>query len=80
MKVNLSLFSKVRSFIGFEISNSGYLKKNDEGCPVLVRTIELNFGFIFGWVSIEFNSGREISLDEINKSMREEVLKGKKIG
>ena len=80
MKVNLSLFSKVRSFIGFEISNSGYLKKNDEGYPVLVRTIELNFGFIFGWVSIEFNSGREISLDEINKSMREEVLKGKKIG
>ena len=80
MKINLSLFSKVRTFIGLEISHSGYLKRNNEGHPVLVRTIELNFGFIFGWVSIEFNTGTQIGLDEINKSLRDEVLKGKKIG
>lgn len=80
MKINLSLLSKVRSFIGFEIGHSGYLKRNDEGHPVLVRTIELCFGFIFGWLSVEFNSGRQVNLDEINKHLREEVLKGKKIG
>ena len=80
MKVNLSLFSKMRSFIGFEIAHSGFLKRNDEGHPVLVRTIELCFGFIFGWLSFQFNSGRQIDLDEINQHLREEVLKGKKIG
>ena len=80
MKVNLSLFSKMRSFIGFEIAHSGFLKRNDEGHPVLVRTIELSFGFLFGWLSFEFNSGRQINLDEINQHLREEVLKGKKIG
>jgi len=80
MKVNLSLLSKMRSFIGLEIGHSGYLKKNDEGHPVLVRTIEFSLGFLFGWVSFEFNSGRQIDLDEINQQLREEVLKGKKIG
>ncbi len=80
MKVNLSLLSKMRSFIGFEIGHSGYLKKNDEGYPVLVRTIEFSLGFLFGWVSFEFNSGRQIDLDEINQQLREQVLKGKKIG
>jgi hypothetical protein len=80
MKVNLSLLSKMRSFIGFEIGHSGYLKRNDEGHPVLVRTIELSLGFLFGWLSFEFNSGRQINLDEINQHLREEVLKGKKIG
>jgi hypothetical protein len=80
MKVHLSLLSRVRSFIGFEIGHSGYLKKNDEGYPVLVRTIELSFGFLFGWLSFEFNSGRQVDLDEINQHLRNEVLKGKKIG
>ena len=80
MKINLSLLSKVRSFIGFEIGHSGYLKKNDEGHPVLIRTIEFSLGFLFGWVSFEFNSGRQIDLDEINQQLREQVLKGKKIG
>jgi hypothetical protein len=80
MKVNLSLFSKMRSFIGFEIAHSGFLKRNDEGHPVLVRTIELSFGFLFGWLSFEFNSGRQVDLDEINRHLRDEVLKGKKIG
>ena len=80
MTVNLSLLSKMRSFIGFEIGHSGYLKKNDEGHPVLIRTIEFGLGFLFGWVSFEFNSGRQIDLDEINQQLREQVLKGKKIG
>ena len=80
MKVHLSLLSRVRSFIGFEIGHSGYLKKNDEGYPVLVRTIELSLGFLFGWLSFEFNSGRQVDLDEINQHLRNEVLKGKKIG
>jgi hypothetical protein len=47
---------------------------------MLVRTIELSLGFLFGWVSFEFESGRQVDLDDINKSLREEVLKGKKIG
>jgi hypothetical protein len=80
MKVNLSLLSKVRSFIGLEIGHSGYLKRNDEGHPVLIRTVELNFGFLFGWISLQFDSGRQVDLDDINKSLRDEVLKGKKIG
>lgn len=78
MKVNLSILSKVRSFIGLEIGHSGYLKRNDEGHPMLVRTIELSLGFLFGWVSFEFESGRQVDLGDINKSLREEALKEKK--
>jgi len=80
MKVKLNILSKLRSFIGFEIGHSGYLKRNDEGHPVLVRTVEVSLGFLFGWLSVEFNSGRQVNLEEINEHLREEVLKGKKIG
>lgn len=79
MKINLSLLSKMKSFIGFEIGHSGYLKKNDKGYPVLVRTIDVSFGFLFGWITFTFNSGGQISLDEVNKNLREEVMKGKTI-
>lgn len=78
MKVKLSLLSKLRSFIGFEVGHSGYLKRNDEGHPVLARTIELSLGFLFGWISVEFESGRQVDLADINKQLRDEVLKLKK--
>jgi hypothetical protein len=80
MKIGLSLLSKMRSFLGVQIGHSGYLKKDDKGFPMLVRTLEIEIGFIFGWITFNFNHGGQISLDEINKSLREEVIKGKKIG
>ncbi len=66
MKVNLSLLSKNRSFIGFEIEHGGYLKKNEEGYPVLVRAIELSFGFLFGWLVISFFNYAEIYESNLN--------------
>jgi hypothetical protein len=80
MKVGLSLLSQVRSFIGFEIGNGGYLTKDKNGFPVLVRTIDLCLGFLFGWISVSFKSGRVVSLDEINRNLREDVINGKNIG
>lgn len=77
MKVNLSILSKQRSFIGFEIAHSGYLKKDENGKPTLYRTMEIGIGFLFGWVTISFEHGGSINLDEINKSLREEAMKGK---
>ena len=49
INVSLSMLSKFRSFIGFEISHNGYLKKDNDGAPVLVRTIVFGIGFIFGF-------------------------------
>lgn len=80
MKFGLSLFSKMRSFIGFEIGHGGYLKRDSDGMPIMVRTIELSFGFIFGWFTLGFNHGGQIRLDEINEKLREAVINGKKIG
>jgi hypothetical protein len=79
MKANLSILSKQRSFIGFEIEHGGYLQKAEDGTPTLYRTIEASIGFLFGWISLSFNYGGSIRLDDINKSLRAEVLKGKKI-
>jgi hypothetical protein len=79
MRFRLSLLSPVRSFIGFEIGNSGHLAKDENGFPVLVREVEICLGFLFGWFSVSFKTGRVISLDEINKNLREEVMKGKTI-
>ena len=79
MKINLSLLSKVKSFIGFQVEHSGYLKKDDNGRPVLVRTIDISAGFLFGWITLTFDSGGQIGLDEINKSLREDVMNGKTI-
>ena len=79
MRFRLSLLSQVRSFIGFEVGNSGHLAKDENGFPVLVREIEMSLGFLFGWFSVSFKTGRVISLDEINKSLREDVMNGKKI-
>lgn len=80
MKIGLSFLSKMRSFIGFEIGHGGYLKKDENGYPVLIRTIDISFGFLFGWITLAFNSGRVVSLDEVNQSLREDVIKGKNIG
>jgi len=79
MRFRLSLLSPVRSFIGFEIGNSGHLAKNEDGFPVLVKEIEMCLGFVFGWFSVSFNTGKVVSLDEINRSLREDVMNGKKI-
>lgn len=78
--VSLSMFSKFRSFIGFEISHNGYLKKAEDGAPVLVRTIAVGIGFIFGFLEINFDTGSKIRLEDINKSLIDEVNKGKRIG
>ncbi len=79
MKVGLSFLSPARSFLGIQFGHGGYLEKR-EGKPMLIRTMDLELGFVFGWITLSFNTGRNIDLQEINESLREEVLKGKKIG
>ncbi len=79
MKVGLSFLSPVRSFLGIQFGHGGHLEKR-EGKPMLIRTMDLELGFVFGWITLSFNTGRNIDLQEINESLREEVLKGKKIG
>jgi hypothetical protein len=79
MKVGLSFLSPVRSFLGIQFGHGGHLEKR-EGKPMLIRTMDLELGFVFGWITLSFNTGRNIDLEEINESLREEVLKGKKIG
>ncbi len=79
MKVGLSFLSPVRSFLGIQFGHGGHLEKR-EGKPMLIRTMDLELGFLFGWVTFSFDSGRNIDLDEINESLRQDVLNGKKIG
>jgi hypothetical protein len=79
MKVGLSLLSKHKTFLGVQFGHGGYLKRNSEGTPVLVRTLELEIGFIFGWLILAFDSGRVINLDELNESLRNDVINGKTI-
>ncbi len=79
MKVGLSFLSPARSFLGIQFGHGGYLEKR-EGKPMLIRTMDLELGFVFGWITLSFDTGRNIDLQEINESLREEVLKGKKIG
>ena len=79
MKVGLSFLSPARSFLGIQFGHGGHLEKR-EGKPMLIRTMDLELGFVFGWITLSFNTGRNIDLQEINESLREEVLKGKKIG
>ncbi len=79
MKVGLSFLSPVRSFLGIQFGHGGHLEKR-EGKPMLIRTMDLELGFVFGWITLSFDTGRNIDLQEINESLREEVLKGKKIG
>ncbi len=80
INVSLSMLSKFRSFIGFEISHNGYLKKDNDGSPVLVRTIVFGIGFLFGFLEINFDTGSKVRLEDINKSLMDEVSKGKRIG
>ena len=47
---------------------------------MLIRTMDLELGFVFGWFTLSFNTGRNIDLEEINESLRQDVLNGKKIG
>lgn len=79
MKVGLSFLSPVRSFLGIQFGHGGHLEKR-EGKPMLIRTMDLELGFMFGWFTFSFDTGRNIDLDEINESLRDKVLKGKKIG
>lgn len=80
MKIGLSLLSKFKSLIGIEIGYGAYLKQDNDGVLIIVRTVEINIGFIFGWITISFDNGVERRMDEINESIKQTISKGKKIG
>lgn len=75
MKVEFSFLSQNRSFIGFEISRGGYLSHNMNLEPVVRRTIDIGFGFIFGWMTIQINHGGSFNVNEIVDGMLEKINK-----
>lgn len=73
MKFEFSLLSKHRSFIGFEISKGGYLSINEEGATIVKRTINISFGFLFGWIEISIDFGGSFNLDKVTNELKELV-------
>ena len=44
-----------------------------ESLPMFQRTIEITFGFLFGFLTFEFNLGKEYSIEEMMKEFKTEV-------
>lgn len=77
MKFELSLLSKHRSFIGFDISKGGYLSVDEAGSAIVKRTIEMTFGFLFGWIALSIDFGGSFNLDKITNEMKELINRKK---
>lgn len=65
MKIEFSFLSQSRSFIGFEINRGGYPSVNTKMEPVVQRTIDLSFGFMFGWMTLQFDFGGQFEMKDV---------------
>ena len=65
MKVEFSIFSNFRSLIGFEIERNGAVRKDENDSPVFQRTVEVTIGFLFGYVSLNFDLGNAVSIEKL---------------
>lgn len=77
MRLGLSLLSKNRTLAGVEITNGGYLKKDTNDEVIVVKTIDINIGFIFGWLMISFDNGEVVKMSDIVKQAKILNLKNK---
>jgi hypothetical protein len=65
MKIEFSMFSSFRSLIGFEIERNGAVRKDENDSPVFQRTVEVTIGFLFGYVSLNFDLGNAVSIEKL---------------
>ena len=70
MTINFSLFSQFKSLIGFTIERNGKIIRS-ESLPMFQRTIEITFGFLFGFLTFEFNLGKAHSIEDMMQEFKE---------
>ena len=76
MKLELSFLSQTRSVLGMEVERNGRVTKDENDKPIFQNTIEVTFGIIFMYLSIQIGLGKGIAImDMIEKY--EEILETK---
>jgi hypothetical protein len=65
MHISFSIFSKNKSLIGFQIERNGAVRKDENSGPVFQRTVEVSIGFLFGYMSLNFDLGNAISIEKL---------------
>ena len=73
MTINFSMFSQFKSMIGFSIERNGKIIRG-ETIPMFQRTIEISFGFLFGYITLGFDLGKAHSIDEMMKEFKDSVI------
>jgi hypothetical protein len=65
MKISFSFLSKHRTLLGVEIEKNGMVRKDSLGKPIFQNTIEVTIGIVFGYISIHFDMGSSIAIDDM---------------
>lgn len=73
MKIEFSVLSKYRSLVGIQVARNGAINRDDNDRPVFQSTLEVTFGFLFGYLSMHFNIGRAIAIDEMVTKYKEVI-------
>lgn len=62
MKLELSFLSQTRSVLGMEVERNGRVTKDENDKPIFQNTIEVTFGIIFMYLSIQIGLGKGIAI------------------
>ena len=65
MKIELSVLSKHRSLVGIEIQRKGMVSKDMDNNSIFQNSVEITFGFLFGYISLEFGIGKGIKIEDM---------------
>ena len=77
MKIQFSFLDKGRSFIGFEISRGARLFLENKEKAQLQRTLDISIGYLFGWITLQFDLGGKFYMDDIFEDMINKIEKEK---
>lgn len=72
IKLEFTLLSKNRSVLGIDVTKNGMINKNENDSPVFQSTIDITIGFLFGYITIQFNNGKEIGIEDLFKELKEQ--------
>lgn len=68
MRIGFSFFSKNKTILGVMVEMGMEMEEERRGLPVMQPTVQITFGYVFGYVKFIFNYGRSLSLLDMLKS------------
>ena len=71
MTIEFSFLSSMRSVLGIEVQRSGAINRDENNKLIFQSTFELTIGFLFGYLSLHFEFGRPVGIEDMVTKYKE---------